>query len=179
MKKIKNSFIGIVAAAIAVFSFAPVGVARADAIVTVSGGSLSVTTQQISFGSVSLTGADQTANGTTTAWVVTDPTGTGAGYRVTIAATSFTSSSNTIPVSGFRATLADASVTTVGGNTKPTSNMTTAAVLSTTAQTLLTAAANTGLGTYNATPTFTLLVPADTKAGSYTSTVTVTIVSGP
>jgi hypothetical protein len=158
----------------------PLGAALADATITVSGGSLSVTPAAITFQAVTLNGGDQTSNGTTSAWTIADPTGTGAGYHVTIAATNFTDgASHTIPVSGFRATLLDANIVTTSGNTKPTSSMTSATALSTTAQTLVSAAAGAGMGTYTATPTFTLAVPANTFAGSYTSTVTVAIVSGP
>lgn len=166
-------------AALALLAALP-GAALADATITVSGGSLSVTPAAITFTTVTLTGADQTSNGTTSAWTVADPTGTGAGYHITIAATAFSDgASHTIPVSGFRATLTSGNIATTSGNTAPASSMTSATALSTSAQTLLSAATSAGMGTYTATPTFTLAVPANTFAGSYTSTVTVAIVSGP
>jgi len=57
--------------------------------------------------------------------------------------------------------------------------MATATTLSTSAQTILSAAAATGMGSYSFTPTFTLIVPAATFAGTYTATVTLAVVSGP
>ncbi len=154
--------------------------ALADATVTISGGSLSVTPQSIGFGTVTLTGADQTiTDGDSTNWSAVDPTGTAVGWNVTIAATDFISGVNTIAVANFRAMLLDANISTVAGNTAPTSSITAYAALSTTAQTLLSAAANEGMGTYNFVPDFELDVAAETFAGSYTSTVTVAIISGP
>jgi len=154
--------------------------ALADATVTISGGSLSVTPQSIGFGTVTLTGADQTVtDGDSTNWSAVDPTGTGVGWNVTIAATDFDSGVNTIAVANFRARLLDANISTIAGNTAPTSSITAYTALSTTAQTLLSAAVNEGMGTYNFVPDFELDVAAATFAGIYTSTVTVAIISGP
>jgi hypothetical protein len=150
--------------------------------VTVTGGTLSVTPAAITINSVTLTGlAQNNVAGTTTAWTAKDPTGTGAGWRVTVEATDFEKSGDatkTIEVEGFELTLLDTAVTLVDGNTKPTSSFATAKALGA-AQTLVTAAAGTGMGTYTILPTFTLDVPADTYAGTYVSTVTLDIVSGP
>jgi hypothetical protein len=46
-------------------------------------------------------------------------------------------------------------------------------------QTLASAAVDTGMGAYDLTPTFQLLVPAGTYAGAYTATFTVSILSSP
>jgi hypothetical protein len=154
--------------------------AFADATVTISGGSLSVTPQSIGFGTVTLAGADQTVtDGDSTNWSAVDPTGAGAGWNVTIAATDFVDGGNTIAVANFDARLLDANISTVAGNTAPTSSITTYTALSTTAQTLLSAAVGDGMGSYTFVPDFTLDVAASTFAGTYTSTVTVAIVSGP
>ena len=48
-----------------------------------------------------------------------------------------------------------------------------------TAVKLFNAAANTGMGSFNLTPTIQVAIPANTYAGTYQSTVTVAIVSGP
>ena len=177
---------GLIACALVLglVALVPTTPAYADAIITVSGGSLSITPQTINFSGVTLTGIDQTSNGTTSAWTASDPTGLGAGYHVTIASSNLVHSvdtAKTVPVSGFKATLLDTAVAASGGttSTKPTSSMTTATTLSTSAQTILSAAAATGMGSYSFTPTFTLIVPAATFAGTYTATVTLAVVSGP
>lgn len=154
--------------------------AMADATVTVSGGTLSVTPQSIDFGTVTLDGTDQTVTDQdSTNWSGVDPTGTGAGWHVTIAATDFVDGGNTIGVANFKAKLDDANINVVAGNTAPTSSIIAYTSLSTTAQTLLSAAVGNGMGSYNFVPDFTLDVAASTYAGSYTSTVTVAIISGP
>ena len=43
----------------------------------------------------------------------------------------------------------------------------------------LSAAVDTGMGTYDIKPNFELEIPAETLAGTFTSTFTVAIVSGP
>jgi len=152
----------------------------ADATVTISGGALSVTPQSIDFGTVTLDGTDQTVTDQdVTNWVAVDPTGTGSGWHVTIAATDFSDGTHTIAVSNFSVKLDDANVSTVYGNTAPTSSITAYTALSGTAQTLLGAASDEGMGTYNFVPDFQLDVAAETYTGTYTSTVTVAIVSGP
>lgn len=166
--------------------FASTGTVLADtsdtgtATANLSAGSLSITAQNISF-SGTLTGSDQTLyDGDSSDWVAEDATGSGSGWHVTIASTDFSSGSDTIPVSSFKVRLLDSSITTVSGNTKPTSSITSYTSLSTTAATLLSAAAGDGMGIYNFVPDFSLDVAADTAAHSdYTATVTVNIISGP
>jgi hypothetical protein len=130
---------------------------------------------------VTLDGSDQTTNGTTdSAWVAKDPTGTGAGWHVTISSTDFTSvGGKTIGVALMDMQLLDESIVIADGNTKPTSSMTSMTTLSDTPQTLASAAVDAGMGAYDLTPTFQLLVPAETYAGAYTATFTVSILSSP
>lgn len=59
--------------------------------VTISGGTLAFTAAAISLAPTTLTGADITATDTTNAWTATDPTGSGAGWHLTVASTNFTS----------------------------------------------------------------------------------------
>lgn len=161
-------------------ALATIGAASAQAIITLMGAPLSVSTQPISFPITMLTGQVQTISGATAgAWVVRDPTGTGAGYRVNIRSTDFVSGSHLIPAGNFRLALANADIVTADGNTRPVSVMASLTPLSTSDQTLLSAAADTGMGTYNVVPTFSLTIPADAYAGTYTATVTATIVAGP
>ena len=161
-------------------ALATISAASAQAIITLVGALLSVSTQSISFPVTMLTGQVQTVSGVTAgAWVVRDPTGTGAGYRVNIRATNFVNGSYSLAVGNFRLALANADIVTVDGNAKPVSAMAALTPLSTSDQTLLSAATDTGMGTYNVAPTFSLTIPADAYAGTYTATVTTTIVAGP
>ena len=156
-----------------------VGIAYADATVTISGGTLSVTGQSISF-TASLTGADQTVYDNDAAnWSAVDPTGTGAGWHINISATDFSDGSHTITVGNFKVKLDAGNIATVAGNTAPTSQITSYTALSGTAQSLLSAALGAGMGTYTFVPDFSLDLAAETYAGTYTSTVTVAIIAGP
>ncbi len=56
----------------------------------VTGGALSVTPANITFAGTTLTGADLTTASTSNAWAAKDPTGTGAGWHLTINSTNFT-----------------------------------------------------------------------------------------
>ena len=58
--------------------------------VAVSGGSLAETITAVSLAGVTLDGTDKTTTDTTNSWTAEDPTGTGAGWHLTIAATDFT-----------------------------------------------------------------------------------------
>ena len=64
--------------------------------VVVSGGSLAETITVVSLSGITLDGTDQTATDTTNSWTAEDATGTGAGWHLTIAATDFSSTSDTI-----------------------------------------------------------------------------------
>ncbi len=51
--------------------------------------------------------------------------------------------------------------------------------LSSTAQTIYNAQADTGIGVYNVTSTFQITYPANTIAGTYIATITLTGATGP
>jgi hypothetical protein len=83
-------------------------------------------------------------------------------------------------------TLAAGSVASVaaachGGSTctAPTNSVSVPLTLSTTAAKFFNAAANTGLGKVDVTPTINVAIPGNAYAGTYSSTVTVAAVSGP
>ena len=57
--------------------------------VTVSGGTLAETITDVTLPGVTLDGTDQTTTDTSNAWTAEDPTGTGAGWHLTIAASDF------------------------------------------------------------------------------------------
>lgn len=154
--------------------------ADANAQIDVYGSALQIITEPIVFGDVTLNGVAQTSNGVTLPWNAKDPTGTGAGWHVTIVAADFIGPDNRhIPVNGFTVNLIDGDVHTVYGSTQPVSMLAGPAILGAIPQILLRANPGTGLGHYTLQPTFSLVVPAETYAGEYTSVVTVAIVAGP
>ena len=124
-----------------------------------------------------LSGSDQTVTYSPVLGVV-DARGTGAGWNVTIAATTFSD--------GAGHSLAAGSVTGVtsvchtGSTcTAPTNSIGYPLTLSTTAAKVFNAAANTGLGAVDVTPTVSVAIPGNAYAATYTSTVTLAAATGP
>ena len=78
-------------AVLALLAATAVAVYAETGTVTVSGGSLAETITNVSLAGVTLDATDQTTTDTTNAWTAEDPTGTGAGWHLTISATDFTS----------------------------------------------------------------------------------------
>ena len=140
-------------------------------------GALSLNVPATASLSATLTGLDQTVNYSPVLGLV-DARGTGAGWNLTMSATTFSD--------GLGHTLAAGAITgatsachTGSTCTAPTSSVTYPITLSTTASKVFNAAANTGLGQVDVTPTVQVSVPGSAFAGVYTSTVTVAAVSGP
>ena len=79
----------------------------------------------------------------------------------------------------FGITLADVDITIVAGNTKPTSSVTTLTDIADATLTYVSAATDTGMGSYAIDPDFDLEVRAEVYEGTYTATVTLTNVTGP
>ncbi|MBT3314424.1 MAG: hypothetical protein HN390_07395 [Anaerolineae bacterium] len=166
-----------------------VAVAAETGTVTITGGTLSVTAADVTLSGVTLDGTDKTSTSASgsNSWSASDARGTGAGWNLTIAATDFTDGvDKTIDIaqsdSEFKIQLLDANVTVTAGNTKPVSQVTTLSPIPDTGSLkFLSAATDTGMGTYAIAPNFELEVPAETYVGSgtYTSTITVTAATGP
>ena len=170
----------LLAAMVVVLAVYGIGTALADTVtVVVNGGNLSMTAGgNQTLNPVTLNGTDQTTTGTLGTLDVIDARGTGVGWNVVVASTDFTKTGDPtkiIPASGFTIPTAP-TVTTVAGNTAPTSN---SGALNGAGLKLLSAAVGTGMGEYQVTPDLQLLVPAQTYAGTYTATVTETVTSGP
>lgn len=185
MKKIITALSAAgLACALALIVVATASAANVTATVGVTAGTLSMSTSATPSGSVTLNGTDQnTSFGIPLS--VTDATGSGAGWNVTITSTQFsagggkTLSTSASTITGV-VSACNASVTC----TNPTNAITyplavPAGAGPPTAVKLFNAAAATGMGGFTVTPTMQVAVPANTLAGSYTSTVTVAIVSGP
>ncbi len=168
-----------------------VAVSAETGTVTITGGTLSVTAANVTLSGVTLDGTDQTSTSASgsNSWSATDARGTGAGWNLTIGATDFSDGDTTPKIidiaqadSEFKIQLLDANVTVTAGNTKPVSQVTTLTPIPDTGSLkFLSAAGNTGMGTYAIAPNFELEVPAETYVGlgTYTSTITVTAATGP
>lgn len=160
------------------FDKTPPPAGAVQATVTVEGGALTNTAQDIAFGSVSLAGADQTVTSAPATWQARDARGSGDGWNVTVSSTDF-SGPGMISVSNFKMRQQESQVVTVAGNTAPNSLVTSFQSLSAAPLKVLQAGAGAGMGTYDYTPDFQLTVPASASAGSYSANVTVSINSGP
>lgn len=147
---------------------------------TIPARALAITTAPISFPIVTLNGANQLINGSTSAWRA-NATGETGGWNVTITSADFSNvAGKTIAVSNFEVRLLDGNIVTISGDVnRPTSTQTTFAALSGTALKIASAAAGQGNGVYDLTPDFRLTVPAETYTGDYSATVTVAIGIGP
>jgi hypothetical protein len=167
---------------------ATAGVAYADATPTVTGtvnpGTLDVSTSATPSFTSTLDGTDQTKN-YTVPLVVTDATGSGDGWNLTITSTLFDSGTDQLAANA--STLK--SGVTVGCHTgstcvSPTDNATRpvtvpAAATAPTAVSFYNAALNTGSGKIDVTPSIDVSVPASTKVGTYSSDLTIAAVDGP
>jgi hypothetical protein len=124
-----------------------------------------------------LDGTDQVVSWSALLGIV-DARGTGAGWNLTVSATTFSDGSGH--------TLAPGSVTAVGA-TCVGGNACTAALnsvsypitIGTTAAKFFNASADTGLGRVNVTPSMDVAIPGNAYAGTYTSTVSLAAVTGP
>lgn len=152
-----------------------------------------------------LAGSDQTIYTSLAPYTGADTTGTGKGWNVTFQATQFActynsttnpncpTAGNTLPASSLKMaapTVACASNQSCTGQAAPPSISISAntAVDSGTAVKVASAAASTGMGTYDFTPSpvdtttghdLSLTVPSYVYAAGYSSTLTVSIISGP
>ena len=132
---------------------------------------------------LTLTGLDQTPTYTLPI-EVTDTRTTSLGWNLTITSTQFTTGSATLPTTASTITGVSSACNTGSTCTTPTNSVTfpvsvPAGAGPPTAVKFYNAAANTGTGIVDSTPTVHVAVPANSKAGSYSSTLTVSVVSGP
>lgn len=132
-----------------------------------------------SFNGVTLDGTNKTTTGTVGTIQVVDARGSGAGWSLNIKATDFVETSDPSRIiditpgagTGFSVPAAP-TVNIIAGNTAPSSF---SGDLDGAGFDLLSAAANTGMGTYQTSPDLELKVPAETYSGTYESTVTLTV----
>jgi hypothetical protein len=174
-------------ALVAAAAFAPSALA-ADATVTgtINAGSLGITTSATPSFSVTLDGSDKTPTYTVPT-TVTDTTGTGAGWNLTITSTQFTTGGGapkTLATNASTITGVNSSCTGTGTCTSPTNSIgyplgVPAGSSPPAAVKYFNAAASTGAGEFTNTPTVQVAVPASASTGTYTSTLTLAAVSGP
>jgi hypothetical protein len=167
---------------------APAAALAADAGVTgtVTGGDLSLTTSATPSFSATLDGTNQTQTFTIPS-VLSDTRGSGAGWNTTITSTQYTTGGGTPrTLADDASTMTSLTSTCQGGTicTNETNNVALpvavpAGATAPTAVKYHNAAADTGMGVFDHTPTISVALPANTFAGSYTSTVTVAAISGP
>ncbi len=173
---------------------------------TLTGGSLSITAPSSLAWSATLSGLNLNLVDSTPAdqgYIVDDATGSGAGWRVTLAATTFTNvaghtlsdtgtfSMNGSVTSSTATTAPSTACVSVGDCSLPTNTTgypvaVTTAASSPTPVTVYDTSANTGMGSVqiggsgSSNPVgWWLNVPPTAYSGSYTSTLTFSIVSGP
>lgn len=121
-----------------------------------------------------------------TPWVIVFNTTSGQNIMTT--ADSLTGGSSTVVLETidisvadqqFGITLADTDITVIAGNTKPTSSSTSLTDIADSTVKFMSAATDTGMGSFNLNPDFTLEVRAEVYAATYTATITLTAVTGP
>ena len=175
----------LAAAATAVLLLGTVGEAVAGNVTTTGGvkaGPLTLTNAPTMSLTTTLDGSDLVVTGSLGDSTVIDATGSGAGWRLTIAGTTFKNAagkalpSDALTISG---------VTVVKNSGKAPTNTTSYPVTVPTADSappavkFAAAAADSGMGKFTVTPSIALAVPADAYAGDYGSTLTISIVAGP
>jgi hypothetical protein len=168
--------IGIAALALVASAAALAGTLTATATVTGASG-ISLSLPASASVSSTLDGSDQTVSYAPTLNFV-DARGSGAGWNLTISATDFTSGSHTL-AAGVLASATQACHAGSSCTAATNSGISLPLTLSTTAAKFFNAAADTGLGKIDITPTVNVTVPGNAYAGTYTSTVTVAAVAGP
>ena len=125
-----------------------------------------------------LDGSDQTVNYSPLLGVI-DARGTGAGWNLQISATTFSDLSGHTLAPGTVTAAAQACQAGSSCTAATNSGITLPLTISGVAAKFFNAAANTGLGKLNVTPTIAVAIPGSSYAGTYTSTVTLAATTGP
>jgi hypothetical protein len=128
--------------------------------------------------STTLDGTDQTVSYAPLLGIV-DARGTGAGWNLTISATTFSDGAGHTLAAGQVSSVAAACHSGSTCTAATSSGVSYPLTVGSTASKFFNAAVNTGLGKVDVTPTIDVAVPGNAYAGTYTSTVTLAAVSGP
>jgi hypothetical protein len=150
---------------------------------TVSAGALTSSATNIVLGSVPASHSVSTSTGSLTL-NANDSTGSGAGWSVTQVVTDLAPTSAmtlagavAIPATGITATVGAVSSSAGQGTTGVTPTVGTVAL--NVAAKVLSAAAQSGMGTYTAPVALAVSIPASSYAGTYTGTLTTTVSTAP
>ena len=128
--------------------------------------------------SETIDGTDQTVSYSPVLGVV-DARGSGAGWNVTISSTTYSDGSGHTLQPGSVTGVTQACHTGSSCTAATSSGITYPLSLTTTAAKLFNAAAATGMGKVDVTPTVQVQIPGNAYAGTYTSTLTLATGSGP
>ena len=170
--------IGAIAALALVTATAAVaGTLTATATVSGTAG-ISLTVPSTPSVSATLDGSDQTASYSPVLGVV-DARGSGAGWNLQISATNFSDGAGHTLAPGSVTAAAQACHAGSSCTAATNSGITLPLTITGTAAKFFNAAANTGLGKVDVTPTIQVAIPGNTFAGTYTSTVTLAAATGP
>ena len=167
---------------------APASALAVDAPVTgeISGGALSLTTAATPSFAATLNGTDQTKTFSIPS-ELSDTRGSGAGWNTTITSTQYTTgggsprtlATDASTMTSLTSTCQSGAVCTNETNDVALPVAVPAGATAPTAVKYHNAAADTGMGEFDHTPTLSVALPSNTFAGSYASTVTLASVSGP
>jgi hypothetical protein len=138
--------------------------------------SISISATSVTAPTVTLNGLDQPKTFTVTAVEAYTGGGNTAGWNITASSTALTSGSQTMPSMSVTGVTSSCNS---GCTTNPTNSVTWPVTVTTTANKIYNAAANTGRGTFNIVATFSVPYPANAIPGTYTSTVTLATATGP
>lgn len=184
--RIKRVSLGLgLAAMLAVSAVVPALADTVTGTVGITGGTLAMAATDAPALTATLNGTNQNVTDT---FVIDakDNTGTGAGWKLQITSTQFSTGGATPKtLSTTAASLTGVTaVCDAGTCTAPTNGITypltvPAGATAPAAVSFYNAAVNTGMGDFTVTPTLQVAVPANAYAGTYSSTVTITIASAP
>ena len=167
----------VAAAALVASAAALAGTLTATATVTGTAG-ISLNLPSSPSVSSTLDGTDQTASYSPVLGVV-DARGTGAGWNLTISATDFSDGAGHTLLPGTVTAAAQACHSGSSCTAATSSGISYPLTITGTAAKLFNAAANTGLGKVDVTPTIQVAIPGHAYAGTYSSTVTLAAATGP
>jgi hypothetical protein len=176
---------------VSAFAAAPVAAQAATTPLTgtLSGSALAFTVPTIAPFTASVSGVSQTVYSPLGTWSVTDNSGTGAGYSITVADSGLVANSaadgsgTTLSTGGASLSLTPTTATAADGNTNTGPVAEAAVTVGTTASTIDNAPIGTGQGEWDfaadpvttpATGSLAITIPGDAQAGYYSDTLTYT-----
>jgi WxL domain surface cell wall-binding len=150
---------------------------------TITGGSLTETNSAPIINDETLDGLDQTLT-ITMPIAISDTTGSGDGWNVTITSTTFTTGTRSLANNATTVTAISAACHTNSTCTLPKNAVKYPLIIPADATApgavkLFKAASNTGMGQIDLTPTIEVALPANVYAGIYRSTIIIAIIDAP